>query len=278
MVVMMQGTDVPVICVDGTAVNDQLTAPRGEPPGPGWGLGVPPAGRKRRLPPGSEKMVAALSVTIIILLIASAILANAVFGTRMVSALLSVERGDVFVRDPAPYGDNLTALVPVEIEILNIGDGKSGNISVWCAAFAQEQNNLLKADFNTSQLQRVGDTRTVNRMSERDKPGSIVRVRGELRLPPGSYDVRLRIYEDAGKRTLVSGSIEITVNETNVKIQSPYKPGGRSPGRSYAAASEGGLAPGFDGLLVVGAGTAAAGTVSAKNSLLRNVNMHRGPF
>ena len=280
MVVMMQATEIPVMCVDQNPVNEYWVAPSEAPQARGRGTSAPSAGKKHLIPPGSRKMVAAMSVTIVILLIASAILANAVFGTRMVSALLSVEKGDVFIRDPTPYGDNLSAVVPVEMEILNLGDGKSGNISVWCGAFAQDQSNLLKADFNTSQLVRVGDPKSINRISEKDKPGSIVRARGDLRLPPGIYDVRLRIYEDAGKRTLVSGSIEITVNQTMVNIQSPYRSQGRSPGRSYPApaASAGGFTPGFDGLLVLGAGTAAVGTVIARNGLHRNVNMHRGLF
>jgi hypothetical protein len=227
-------------------------------------------------------MVAVMSVTIVVLLVASAILANAVFGTRMVSALLSVDKGDVFLRDPRPYGDNLSAVVPVEIEILNLGDGKSGNISVWCGAFSQEQSNLLKADFNTTQLVRVGDPKPVNRISEKEKPGSIVRARGDLRLPPGSYEVRLRIYEDAGKRTLVSGSIDITVNQTMVNINSPYKPQGRSPGRSYEVAASKGAMPGFDGTLGLGAVALAVVAVAASRTstapprragLRRNINM-----
>lgn len=89
-----------------------------------------------------------------------------------------------------------------------------------------------------------------------------MRARGDLRLPPGSYEVRLRIYEDAGKRTLVSGSIEIMVDQTMVTVESPYKPGGRSPGRSYEA-SGAQNAPGFDGPLMFGAGALAFGVAVA---------------
>ena len=278
----MQATDVPVICMDDSGASGYQAAHPQVPQAQVWSPGPRPTGKKPLLPPGSEKMVAVMSVTIVVLLVASAILANAVFGTRMVSALLSVDKGDVFLRDPRPYGDNLSAIVPVEIEILNLGEGKSGNISVWCGAFSQEQSNLLKADFNTTQLVRVGDPKPVNRISEKEKPGSIVRARGDLRLPPGSYEVRLRIYEDAGKRTLVSGSIDITVNQTMVNINSPYKPQGRSPGRSYEVAASKGAMPGFDGTLGLGAVALAVVAVAASRTstapprragLRRNINM-----
>jgi len=275
----MQGADVPLIYMDESAAGGYRPAPsraqdRGQDP--------PPARRKPRLPPGSKGIVAVLSVTIVILLIAAAILANAVFGTRMVSALLSVGQNDVFLRDPRPHGDNLSAIVPVEIEIMNEGDGRSGNISVWCGAFSTEQSNLLKADFNTTQLVKVGDPRPVTKISERQKPGSIVRARGELRLPPGAYDVRLRIYEDAGKRTLVSGTIGIIVNQTMVNIDTPYKPQGRSPGRSYPekapAAANAGSMPGFDAPVFLGAGMAAVAVAWSRKGPLRKFNMRMDTF
>jgi len=216
-----------------------------------------------------------MGIAVIVLFVLATLLANAVFGTRMVSALLVVEQKDVFVRDAKPYGDNLTALVPIEAEIMNIGDGRSGEITVWVGAFSKDQTNLLKSDFNTSILYKMGDARAVFTIAEKDRPGSIVRARGELRLGPGAYELRLRVYEDAGKRTLLSGTVDIMVNGTMVSIQEPYKPQGRSPGRSYeapAAAMDSGSLPGFGGVEMLGAGGLAMTGLFAAQGKLRNFN------
>ena len=229
----------------------------------------------RATTPGGRRLLAAMGIAVIVLLVLASLLANAVFGTRMVNALLVVEQKDVFVRDAKPYGDNLTALVPVEVEIMNIGDGRSGEITVWAGAFSNDQTNLLKSDFNTSILYKMGDARAVFTIAEKDRPGSIVRARGELRLPPGAYEIRLRVYEDAGRRTLLSGSVDIIVNGSMVSIQEPYKSQGRSPGRSYpapSAALQGGATPGFGGVEMLGAGGLAMAGLFVARGKLRKIN------
>lgn len=158
---------------------------------------------------------------------------------------------DVFVRSPVPSGDNRTASIPVEIEMMNAGNGRSGSLLVWCGAFDHSQPNLLLDDFSTSALRTMGDFSVTGSMAPAGKPGSIVRLSGELRLPQGEYDLRLRIYEDGGNRTLVSGLIRIIVEKDSVKVPDPYTPEG-SAGRSHLPAPDPPMArssvPGFEAL------------------------------
>jgi len=67
-----------------------------------------------------------------------------------------------------------------------------------------------------------------------------------------------------------------------VNINSPYKPQGRSPGRSYEVAASKGAMPGFDGTLGLGAVALAVVAVAASRTSTapprragrrRNINM-----
>jgi hypothetical protein len=167
-------------------------------------------------------------------------------------AVPEITPADVFVRPPRPAGDNRTAIIPVEIEMINLGNGQSGGLLLWCGAFDHEQPNLLLDDFSTSSLRKMSDYSVTSRITASGKPGSIVRLSGELRLPQGEYDLRLRIYEDGGNRTLVSGLIRMIVDKDSVKVPDPYTPGGSS-GRGFGpapAADSGasGFVPGFGAL------------------------------
>jgi len=185
---------------------------------------------------------------------------------QAVSAMPEITPADVFVRQPLPSGDNKTANIPVEIEMINIGKGRSGSLLVWVGAFDHAQPNLLLDDFSTSSLKTMSDYSVTGRIAAAGKPGSIVRLAGELQLPTGEYDLRLRIYEDGGNRTLVSGLIRIIVDKNSVKVPDPYTPQG-SAGRSYAdkppAASSKGL-PGFEALGAIAAAGIALVVVIGK--------------
>jgi len=168
----------------------------------------------------------------------------------LAAAMPEITPADVFVRQPLPSGDNKTANIPIEIEMINVGKGKSGSLLVWCGAFDHAQPNLLLDDFSTSSLKTMSDYSLTGRIAPAGKPGSIVRLSGELQLPTGEYDLRLRIYEDGGNRTLVSGLIRIIVDKNSVKVPDPFTPEG-STGRSYTdKAPSAGLksTPGFEAL------------------------------
>ena len=186
------------------------------------------------------------------------------------AATPEITPADVFVRKPLPSGDNRTANIPIEIEMINIGKGKSGSLLVWCGAFDHSQPNLLFDDFSTSALRMMSDYSVTGRMAPVGKPGSIVRLSGELQLPQGEYDLRLRIYEDGGNRTLVSGLIRIIVEKDNVRVPDPYTPEGAS-GRSVPSpapkADAGGFTPGFE----------AVGALAAAGLAMVVIMGRRGP-
>jgi hypothetical protein len=200
-------------------------------------------------------LVFGIGVTLIVAIIAGALALGTgqepVKAQPVASAMPEITPADVFVRPPTPSGDNRTANIPVEIEMINIGKGSSGGLLVWVGAFDHEQPNLLLDDFSTSALRTMSDYSVTSRMTATGKPGSIVRFTGELCLPTGEYDIRLRIYEDGGNRTLVSGLIRVIVDKDSVKVPDPYKPEG-STGRSYSPAPTKGSAadttPGFEAL------------------------------
>ncbi len=135
--------------------------------------------------------------------------------------------------------------MPIEVEITNNGEGRSGVINVWCSAYDRTNPSLCVSDFNTSELVDINGV-VSNTIQPKGHPGSIVRATGNLILPPGDYDVRLKIYEDAGKRTLVYGHAAVIVDDKMVATPQPYVPEGGERGRGYEK-SEGGV-PGFGGV------------------------------
>jgi len=182
------------------------------------------------------------------------------------SAMPEITPADVFVRPPTASGDNRTANIEVDIEMINVGKGTSGTLLVWCGAFDHAQPNLLWDDFSTSSLRRMSDYSVTNRMTASGKSGSIVQLSGELQLPTGEYDIRLRIYEDGGNRTLVSGLIRIIVDKNSVKVPDPFTPEG-STGRSYEPAAKPSPAsstPGFEALGALGAAGIALVVIMGK--------------
>jgi hypothetical protein len=205
----------------------------------------------------SSRTAVVLFITVIVVIVVlSAVLIGYLMRPqpRTVYSELSVASQDVSILTSTPSGDNKTAIVPVEVELRNIGEGKSGVINVWVGAFNRTNENQRFGDFNTSDLKRVDNGQIVNLIEPKDKPGSIVRARGNLSLPPGDYQVRLKIYEDGGKRTLVYGYIFVKVDQSMVATPQPYVPEGGGRGRSYEVAPAGTSAlPGFEGPLALAA-------------------------
>jgi len=200
-------------------------------------------------------MVFGIGVALIVAIIAGALALGTgpepVKAQPVAGASPEITPADVFVRPPRPSGDNQTAVIPVEIEMINTGKGQSGGLLVWVGAFDHEQPNLLLDDFSTSSLRTMSDYSVTSRMTANGRPGSIVRLEGELELPAGEYDIRLRIYEDGGNRTLVSGLVRVIVDKNSVKVPDPYKPddsAGRGAPAPRAEAGARGFAPGFEAL------------------------------
>jgi hypothetical protein len=163
---------------------------------------------------------------------------------------LSVSSDDVDVLASTPSGDNKTAIVPVRVEIANIGELESGVIIVRCSAYNQSQQNQLVSEFNTSSLVAINGSGIKDKISPKGKPGSIVQATGNLVLPPGNYTVKIRMYEDASKKTIVAGSVLIKVDQSMVATLQTAFPGGSGKGRSEAGPS---AIPGFEGLAVIAA-------------------------
>ena len=90
-----------------------------------------------------------------------------------------------------------------------------------------------------------------------------MRATGSLSLPPGNYTVKLKIYEDGGKRTLIYGSVTIRVDRSMVATPQPYVPEGGGKGRSAPETQGGGFMPGFEGVAVLAAIGAISATVGA---------------
>jgi hypothetical protein len=188
-----------------------------------------------------------VTMIVIIIVLAGVLLMYALRpGPKTVYSELSVKPEDVSILASTPSGDNKTAIVPVEVELRNIGEGKSGVINVWCGAYNRSNENQRFDDFNTTDLWRVDSGQTVSAIEPAGKPGSIVRARGNLSLPPGDYQVRLRIYEDGGKRTLVYGYIFVSVDQSMVATPQPYVPEGGGRGRSTTESAGAGSLPGFE--------------------------------
>ena len=171
---------------------------------------------------------------------------------------LSVSSNDVSVLQSIPAGDNKSAIVPVRVEITNIGELESGVINVWCGAYNSTQENQMFSEFNTTDMVRVDGLGTINKIPPKGKAGSIVRAAGNLSLQPGNYTVKLRIYEDGGKRTLVYGSIVIKVDNSMVATPQPYVPEGSGRGRAITPPAEKSAMPGFEGALVLAADASVA--------------------
>lgn len=166
---------------------------------------------------------------------------------RTVYSELAVGRLDVVYSPSTPSGDNRSALVPVEIKISNLGEGRSGVVKVFCDAVNYSNLNQKAGGFNTSELRDI-DNKVYTTIAPKGEPGSIVRATGVLNLTPGKYSVRLEIFEDAGKRTLVSGSFIVNVDQSMVANAEPYIPvQDKGRGRATEAGTTGGLTPGFEG-------------------------------
>jgi hypothetical protein len=197
-----------------------------------------------------SRTAAALIVTIIVVIVVlTAVLAVYLMRPqpRTVYSELSVGSGDVSILTSTPSGDNKTAILPVEVELRNIGEGKSGVINVWVGAYNRTNENQRFGEFNTSDLKRVDNAQIVNLIEPKGKGGSIVRAFGNLSLPPGDYQLRLKIYEDGGKRTLVYGYIFVKVDQSMVATPQPYVPEGGGRGAPSVEKASGGLMPGFEG-------------------------------
>ena len=218
-------------------------------------------------------LVFGIGVTLIVAVVFSALALSTgpepVKAQPVVSAMPEITPADVFVRPPTASGDNRTANIEVDIEMINVGKGTSGTLLVWCGAFDHAQPNLLWDDFSTSSLRRMSDYSVTNRMTASGKSGSIVQLSGELQLPTGEYDIRLRIYEDGGNRTLVSGLIRIIVDKNSVKVPDPFTPEG-STGRSVPVTKPtpaDSAAPGFEALGALAAAGIALVVIMGKRRM-----------
>jgi len=166
---------------------------------------------------------------------------------KTVYSELSVGQLDVTYSKSTPSGDNKSALVPIEIKITNKGEGESGVVKVFCDAVNYTNPNQKAGGFNTSELRDMNNN-VSSRIPPADKPGSTVRASGILNLTPGKYNVRLEIYEDAGKRTLVSGNFIVNVDQSMVASPEQYMPEqGSGRGAPKTVGESSGMLPGFEG-------------------------------
>jgi len=197
-----------------------------------------------------SRTAAALIVTIIVVIVVlSAVLAIYLMRPqpRTVYSELSVGQYDVTYSASTPSGDNKSALVPIEIKIANKGEGESGVVKVYCDAFNYTNPNQKAGGFNTSELRDINNN-VSSKIPPSGKPGSIARATGILNLTPGKYNVRLEIYEDAGKRTLVSGNFIVNVDQSMVASPEPYIPEqGSGRGAPKTVGESSGMLPGFEG-------------------------------
>ena len=248
----MRGANLP-----GTEVHDKI-----KPPLKKVGSGAKPLW-KQHADEGSGDRSRTAGILIVTIIVVIIVLAGVLLmlalrpGVTTVFSELSVTSDDVSVLTSKPSGDNRTAVVPVEVELRNIGIGPSGVINVWVGAYNRSNENQRFDDFNTSDLWRIDTSQTVSTIEPSGKPGSIVRARGNLSLPPGDYELRLRIYEDGGKRTLVSGYIFVNVDQSMVATPQPYVPQGSGRGRGTTEPAKSSL-PGFEPLALLAAVGAAA--------------------
>jgi hypothetical protein len=207
----------------------------------------------------SRTAAAVILTIIVVIVVLSAILVGYLLRPqpRTVYSELSVSSDDVDVLTSTPSGDNKTAIVPVQVELRNIGEGKSGSINVWVGAYNKTNEILLVGEFNTSDLRRLDNGQTAGFIEPKDKPGSIVKARGNLSLPPGDYRLRLKIYEDGGKRTLVYGYMFLNIDKSMVATPQPYVPegGGRGAPQTVGGDTKG-FTPGFEGPLALAAAAA----------------------
>ncbi len=176
---------------------------------------------------------------------------------RTVYSELSVGQYDVTYSPSTPSGDNRSALVPIEIKITNKGEGGSGEVKVYCEAFNYSNPNQKGGGFNTSELRDINGN-VSGRIPPAGKPGSTVRANGILNLTPGKYNVRLEIYEDARRTSIVSGNFIVNVDQSMVATPLPYVPeqgSGRGKESNIAPASSG-FTPGFEAPLALAAAAA----------------------
>lgn len=197
-----------------------------------------------------SRTAAAVIITIIVVIIvlsAVLIMYLARPQPKTVYSELSVGQYDVTYSKSTPSGDNKSALVPIEIKITNKGEGESGVVKVFCDAVNFTNPNQKAGGFNTSELRDINNN-VSNKIPPSGKPGSTVRASGILNLTPGKYNVRLEIYEDAGKRTLVSGNFIVNVDQSMVASPEQYIPEqGSGRGASKTVGESNGMVPGFEG-------------------------------
>ena len=203
-----------------------------------------------------SRTAAALVVTIIVVIVVlSALLVIYLMRPmpRTVYSELSVGQYDVTYSASTPSGDNKSALIPVEIKITNKGEGESGVVKVYCEAFNYTNPNQKGGGFNTSELRDINGNIS-NRIPPAGKPGSTVRASGILNLTPGKYNVRLEIYEDAIRTSIVSGNFIVNVDQSMVASPEPYQPEqDQGQGRSTTYGAGTGMLPGFEAPLALAA-------------------------
>ena len=173
---------------------------------------------------------------------------------RTLYSELSVGQQDVVALKSTPSGDNRTAIVPVRVTITNIGELESGVISVVCGAYNLTQTSQLVDENTTSELKPMNGSATINKIPPKGKSGCIVQATGNLALPVGNYSVKVEIFEDFSKRTLITGTIIIRVDKYMTAVGESYNPEqGSGRGRSVQEGSSKGFMPGFEGVAVLAA-------------------------
>jgi len=174
---------------------------------------------------------------------------------RTLYSQMEIAAGDVNVINSTPSGDNRTAIVQVRVEMSNVGEAESGVLNVWVGAFNISNQAVIVWEFNTSDLWPLNGSASINKVPPKGK-GDTVRAYGNLVLPQGVYVTKLKIYEDYSKKTVVFGSMQITVDKSMVANQSTYHPEGSLPGRSVTPSAEKAMMPGFEGVAVLAAAAA----------------------
>jgi hypothetical protein len=204
-------------------------------------------------------MLAIITAMVAIIVLAGFLLSVALRPEpRILYSELSVAPQDVVALPSTPSGDNKTAIVPVRVTITNIGELESGVIRVICGAYNLTQTGQLVDEFNTSELKPMNGSVTVNKISPKGKSGCIVQATGNLKLPTGNYSVKLEIFEDFSKRTLITGSVIIRVDISMVAIGERYVPEQGSGRGKSASVGASGMMPGFEALSVLAAAASVA--------------------
>jgi hypothetical protein len=127
---------------------------------------------------------------------------------------------DIRIMQVKPHGDGYTTDMVVEISLSNKGNGDIDNLIV--EVLAENQTTKVMDDgFNTSTFNYVGNGTSTEVIPVK----KTVNARGSLRLPPGTFLLRIKLYEE-GYRSLVEGQKTVTVTEGQVQGQPWQKTGG----------------------------------------------------